>query len=182
MALKEIALRLPNRPGQIARVARLLAEQRINIAAISLDSTGARSSVRSIPDRPDWAVTILEDAGFTVDLHDTIVVELEDRAGSFLKVLDILAASKVNVESIAILVAREGSNSLVAIATDDVARSLAGPSGGGVREQPLGAACEQRRRRGPRPGDPLGIGRDAPLSPRQISIPGAAPRGRAVVV
>ena len=51
------------------------------------------------------------------------MVELEDRAGSFLKVLDILAASKVNVESIAILVAREGSNSLVAIATDDVARS-----------------------------------------------------------
>jgi hypothetical protein len=123
MALKEISLRLPNRPGQIARIARLLAEQRINIAAITLDSTGARSSVRLIPDRPDRAVTILEDAGFTVDLHDTIVVELEDRAGSFLKVLDILAASKVNVESIAILVAREGSNSLVAIATDDIARA-----------------------------------------------------------
>jgi hypothetical protein len=123
MALKEISLRLPNRPGQIARIARLLAEQRINIAAITLDSTGARSSVRLIPDKPDRAVTILEDAGFTVDLHDTLVVQLEDRAGSFLKVLDILAASKVNVESIAILVAREGSNSLVAIATDDIARA-----------------------------------------------------------
>jgi hypothetical protein len=123
MALKEIALRMPNRPGQIARVARLLAEQRINIAAISLDSSGARSSVRLIPDRPDRAVTILEDAGFTVDCHDTIVVHLEDRAGSFLKVLDILAASKVNVESIAILVAREGSQSLAAIATDDIARA-----------------------------------------------------------
>jgi hypothetical protein len=123
MALKEISLRLPNRPGQIARIARLLAEQRINIAAITLDSTGARSSVRLIPDRPDRAVTILEDAGFTVDLHDTIVVELEDRAGSFLKVLDILAASKVNVESIAILGARVGSNSLVASPTDDIARA-----------------------------------------------------------
>lgn len=123
MALKEIALRMPNRPGQIARVARLLAEQRINIAAISLDSSGARSSVRLIPDRPDRAMTILEDAGFTVDCHDTIVVHLEDRAGSFLKVLDILAASKVNVESIAILVARDGAQSLAAIATDDIARA-----------------------------------------------------------
>jgi hypothetical protein len=123
MALKEIALRMPNRPGQIARVARLLAEQRINIAAISLDSSGARSSVRLIPDRPDRAMTILEDAGFTVDCHDTIVVHLEDRAGSFLKVLDILAASKVNVESIAILVARDGAHSLAAIATDDIVRA-----------------------------------------------------------
>jgi hypothetical protein len=123
MALKEISLRMPNRPGQIARVARLLAEQRINIAAISLDSAGARSSVRLIPDRPDRAMTILEDAGFSVECHDTIVVHLEDRAGSFLKVLDMLAASKVNVESIAILVAREGGHTLAAIATDDIARA-----------------------------------------------------------
>ena len=123
MALKEIALRMPNRPGQIARVARLLAEQKINIASISLDSTGARSSVRLMTDRPDRAVRILEEAGFSVDCHDTIVVHLEDRAGSFLKVLEILAASKVNVESIAILVAREGSRVLAAIATDDVRRA-----------------------------------------------------------
>jgi hypothetical protein len=123
MALKEIALRMPNRPGQIARVARLLAEQKVNIASISLDSAGSRSSVRLITDRPDRALRILEDAGFTVDLHETIVVHLEDRAGSFLKVLEILAASRVNVESIAILVAREGSRILAAIATDDVRRA-----------------------------------------------------------
>lgn len=123
MALKEIALRMPNRPGQIARAARLLAEQKINIASISLDSTGARSSVRLMTDRPDRAIRILEEAGFTVDCHETIVVHLEDRAGSFLKVLEILAAAKVNVESIAILVAREGSRILASIATDDVRRS-----------------------------------------------------------
>jgi len=123
MALKEISLRMPNRPGQIARVARLLAEQKVNIASISLDSTGARSSVRLITDRPDRALRILEDAGFTVDLHETIVVHLEDRAGSFLKVLEILAASRVNVESIAILVTREGSRILAAISTDDVQRA-----------------------------------------------------------
>ncbi|MCI4321908.1 MAG: ACT domain-containing protein [Thermoplasmata archaeon] len=123
MALKEIALRMPNRPGQIARIARLLAEQKVNIASISLDSSGSRSNVRLITDRPDRALRILEDAGFTVDLHETIVVHLEDRAGSFLKVLEILAASRVNVESIAILVAREGSRILAAIATDDVRRA-----------------------------------------------------------
>jgi len=123
MALKEIALKMPNRPGQIARVARLLAEQKINIASISLDSAGTRSSVRLMTDRPERAVQALEDAGFTVDMHDTIVVRLEDRAGSFLRVLDILASKKVNVESIAILVTREGSQVLAAVATDDIARA-----------------------------------------------------------
>jgi hypothetical protein len=123
MALKEIALKMPNRPGQIARIARLLAEQKINIASISLDSTGARSSVRLMTDRPERAVRILEEAGFTVDIHDTIVVHLEDRAGSFLNVLDILSSKKVNVESIAILVTREGTRVLAAIATDDITRA-----------------------------------------------------------
>lgn len=123
MALKEIVLKLPNRPGQIARVARLLADQKINIASICLDSTASRSSVRLITDHPDRAERALEDAGFTVDSHETIVVHLEDRAGSFLRVLDILAASKVNVESIALLVAREGARVLAAIATDDIARA-----------------------------------------------------------
>jgi hypothetical protein len=123
MALKEIALKMPNRPGQIARIARLLAEQKINIASISLDSTGARSSVRLVTDCPERAVRILEEAGFTVDIHDTIVVHLEDRAGSFLNVLDILSSKKVNVESIAILVTREGTRVLAAIATDDITRA-----------------------------------------------------------
>ncbi len=52
-----------------------------------------------------------------------IAVRLEDRAGSFLKVLDALAQANVNVVSVAILVAREGAQSLVALSTDDLTRA-----------------------------------------------------------
>ena len=52
-----------------------------------------------------------------------IAVRLEDRAGSFLRVLEVLAKGKVNLQSVAILIAREGNQPLVAISTDDMVRA-----------------------------------------------------------
>ncbi|MCI4349620.1 MAG: ACT domain-containing protein [Thermoplasmata archaeon] len=123
MTLKELALRVPNRPGQLARVARILAHEQINVAAISVDSTGRSGRVRMIVSRPDQALGLLTAAGFTVESQDLIAVHLTDEAGSFLRILEQLAAAAVNVRSVAILVAREGSQSLVALSVGDAAKA-----------------------------------------------------------
>ena len=44
-------------------------------------------------------------------------------AGSFLQVLETLASARVNIQSVAILVAREGAQSLVAFSSDDLGRA-----------------------------------------------------------
>ena len=123
MGLQELSLQLPNRPGALVRVARILAKEQINLAAISVDSTRTRGRVRLVVSNPAKARRLLEQAGYAVETQELIAVRLEDRAGSFLKVLDALAASNVNVTSVAILVAKEGTQSLVALSTDDLARA-----------------------------------------------------------
>ncbi len=123
MALEELALELPNRPGALARVARILARERINLAAISVDPSARRGHVRLVVNNPARARALLIKAGFTVDVHDLIAVRLEDRSGSFLRVLEVLAGAKVNVQSVAILVVKEGTQSLVALATSDMKRA-----------------------------------------------------------
>jgi hypothetical protein len=123
MALLQISLKLPNRPGALASIARLLAEQRINLAAISVDSSGRVGLVRLVVNDPERGERILRDAGYPSERSELIAVQLEDRAGSFLKVLDVLSAAKVNITSVAILVAREGSHSLVALGTDDLKKA-----------------------------------------------------------
>ncbi|MGA8542688.1 MAG: ACT domain-containing protein [Thermoplasmata archaeon] len=115
MALREIALSLPNRPGTLAGVAWTLAQERINVAAISVDSTTSRGRVRLIVSDPDRALRVLSQNGYKVETRDMIAVRLEDRAGSFLRVLEVLAKGKVNLESVAILIAREGNQPLVAL-------------------------------------------------------------------
>jgi len=125
MPLEELALSVSNRPGQLARVARILAQERINLAAISVDSTGRGGQVRLVVDRTDDAFHLLKSGGFEVERHGLIPVRLADRSGSFLRVLDLLAVAKVNVESVAILIAREGSDCLVGLSCSNVAKARA---------------------------------------------------------
>jgi hypothetical protein len=123
MALREISLSIPNRPGTLAAVARTLAKHRINVAAIGVDSSGKRGRVRLIVSDPDHAMALLSAAGYPAEEREMIAVRLEDRAGSFLQVLETLAKGKVNVQSVAILVAREGSHPLVALSTSEQAKA-----------------------------------------------------------
>jgi hypothetical protein len=119
MAIQEISLRVPNRPGQIVRVLQALAREQINLAAISVDSTTTRGRVRLVVSQPDRAVPLLRDAGFSVDSRDLLAVQLEDRPGALLQALDLLARHRVNILSVAILVAREGGRTLVALGVSD---------------------------------------------------------------
>ncbi len=123
MTLREISLTLPNRPGTLAGVARALAKERINLAAIGVDSSAGTGRVRLVVNDPERAVELLRAAGYEPEVRDMLVVRMEDRAGSFLRVLEVLAKEKVNLQSVAILVAREGNQPLVALSTDDLART-----------------------------------------------------------
>jgi hypothetical protein len=123
MVLREISLNLPNRPGGLAGVARALAEHRINLAAIGADSSAERGRIRLIVNDPDRAVQLLSAAGYEPEVREMLAVRLEDRAGSFLQVLEVLAREKVNIQSVAILVAREGNQPLVALSSDDLRRA-----------------------------------------------------------
>lgn len=123
MALREISLTLPNRPGALAGVARTLAKERINLAAISVDSAAGKGRVRLIVNDPDRATAFLGSAGYEVEVREMIAVRLEDRSGSFLRVLETLAKERINIQSVAILVAREGNQTLVALSTNDLPRT-----------------------------------------------------------
>jgi len=123
MALREITFTLSNRPGALARVARALAKEKVNLAAISVDSAAGKGRVRLIVNDPDRAMNLLRSAGFEVEVREMIAVRLEDRAGTFLRVLETLAKEAINIQSVAILVAREGNQTLVAISTNDLART-----------------------------------------------------------
>ena len=121
MTLREISLTLPNRPGALAGVARILAKDHINVAAISVDSTPARGKVRLIVNDPDRAMGLMSSHGHTVEVREMIAVHLEDRAGSFLRVLEVLEREHVNILSVAILLVRDSGRVLVALSATDVA-------------------------------------------------------------
>lgn len=125
MTLRELCLSLPNRPGALAGVARILAQDRINVAAMSVDSSARTGRVRLIVSDPERATDLLSQHGYPTEVREILAVHLEDRTGSFLAVLDALSKAKVNIQSVAILVAREGNQPLVALSTSDIDRARA---------------------------------------------------------
>jgi hypothetical protein len=123
VTIQELSLRLPNRPGQLAEVLRRLAHERINIAAVSVDSTRSQGRVRLVVSDPGRALEILRDADFPVETRELITISLEDRPGSLLQALDVLAKGRVNILSITLLVTRERSRVLVALSVNGLPKA-----------------------------------------------------------
>ena len=123
MTVEEVALTVGNRPGSLQKVAQVLAEGRLNVASLSLTSQGQKSYLRLVVGDTQRALWLLRKAGYKVDANDLVVVHVEDKAGSFLKVLDILARHRVNVLSASILVTREGQKVLVGLSVSNPTRA-----------------------------------------------------------
>ncbi len=107
----------------MAEVLRRLAHERINIAAVSVDSTRAQGRVRLVVSDPVRALEVMRDAEFPVETRDLITISLEDRPGSLLQALDVLAKGRVNILSITLLVTRERSRVLVALSVNNLPKA-----------------------------------------------------------
>lgn len=98
MQLKQISVFMENRAGRLAEITRVLGDNGINLRALALADTADFGILRLLVDKPDDAIAVLADAGFTVKGTDVVAVEIADRAGGLATVLALLQGAEVNVE------------------------------------------------------------------------------------
>lgn len=123
MPIQALYLDLPNRPGALRPVAQILAEGRINVASFALTSQGTKGFVRMVVDDTERALALLRKTGYKVDADEMLVVALEDKAGSFVKVLDVLAKHKLNLKGGTILITRDRKRVLMGLQVANTARA-----------------------------------------------------------
>jgi len=96
MAIRtELTLRLPNSPGALAGVCRLLSDERVNILAMELQADG---QLRLIVDNHVHAAATLREHHHTVAERDVILMTVPNTAGSLEPALRLVADAGVNVE------------------------------------------------------------------------------------
>jgi hypothetical protein len=123
MAIRtEVTLRLPNTPGAVAGVCRLLSEERVNITAMSLDATG---TLRMVLDNHVHGAAILRDHHHQVNLHDVIVTSIPNAPGSLALVLRLVADANVNLEYAYGGAAEGGPTATLVLGVSDAARASA---------------------------------------------------------
>ena len=84
MRVEQIAVFLENKSGRLAEITTILADNNINIRALSVADTADFGILRLIVDKVELAKTVLKDNGFTVGKTTVIAVEVpgqDRRAG-----------------------------------------------------------------------------------------------------
>ena len=96
MAIRtELNLRLPNSPGALAGVCRLLSDERVNILAIMLESTG---QLRVVVDNHVHGGGILREHHHHVIERDVIVMSISNAPGAVAPALRLVNDAGINVE------------------------------------------------------------------------------------
>jgi hypothetical protein len=122
MIRSELAVRLQNSPGALARVCDLLSAERVNVIALSLESSG---TLRLIVDNPLHARGILVERHYEVSERDALVVQIGNDPGAFATVARMLASSGVNLDYV-YATAREGQpTATVVVGVTDAMRVAA---------------------------------------------------------
>lgn len=122
---QQLTLVMENRPGAIAEVTRLLADNQINITQINVDGLEKNGVLHLAVDEFDKALEVLRGAEYQVMPEEVLLVQVDDKPGGLAALAVKLADAKVNVRSMRI-VKRENGLCLCAIVPEpiEIARAL----------------------------------------------------------
>ena len=98
MSIHQISVFLENRTGQLAEITHLLAENHVDIRAISIAETADYGVARMIVDDSRKASEILLSHGDILSMTPVWAVEVPDRPAGLAQLLAVLAESNVDVE------------------------------------------------------------------------------------
>ena len=120
--MRDFAIELKQRPGELARVASILAQRQVTLRAGTAIAVGSRIIARFIPSDIEAARHALDAASVRFDEGEVVPVLLERRAGELAMLSARLTDAGVGVRAIYMT---GGSNSIVqlALVTDNVARA-----------------------------------------------------------
>ena len=98
MSVKQISVFLENKPGQLNKMTKVLADKGINMRAISLAETKDFGIVRMITDNLIEATTVLKEADFIASLTPVLVYRVPDEPGGLNRLLQAFSEAEVNLE------------------------------------------------------------------------------------
>jgi hypothetical protein len=126
--MTEFSVRLANRPGQLAVLARLFADAGVGIEALAAVADNGRSHIRIVVEHAARARRILMNADIDFDERDVLDTFVIRGSGGLATIAESLARAGVNVDSMYVLHTNaEGFHLAVTVSdTDRANQALAG--------------------------------------------------------
>ena len=132
MSVKQISVFIENKKGALAACTRYIADNGINIRALSIADTQDFGILRIICDDPKETESVLKKGGFVSTVTDVLATEIADKPGSMATILEVLAEAQVVVEYTYAFLAPDGHAYMI-FRVDDNAVASAALAGAGIK-------------------------------------------------
>ena len=119
MYIKQITVFVENKSGRLSEILDTLAQNDIDISALSLADTTDFGLLRMIVNKPDDALKVLGDHGVIAKITDVLAIAVSDTAGGLSSALKVLSGEGLAIEYMYAFVGKSGSDALVVVRTDD---------------------------------------------------------------
>lgn len=124
MKVEQISIFLENKSGRLAEVSKTLAENTINIRALSLADTADFGILRLIVDDLDKTIRVLKENGFTVGRNEVLAVVVPDRPGGLSGILGALQGKTINVEYMYAFVRKSDGDAVLIFRFDEIEKAV----------------------------------------------------------
>ena len=133
MSIHQISVFLENRTGQLAEITHLLAENHVDIRAISIAETSDYGIARMIVDDSQKASAILLEHGDILSMTPVWAVEVPDRPAGLSELLAVLAKSHIDVEYMYSLFTHRDGMAYMVLRISDAAAFTAALDSAGIK-------------------------------------------------
>jgi hypothetical protein len=118
--LKQISVFAENKPGKLEKITKVLADEGVNITAISISSTNGFGVIRFLVDETQKAFDSLRQKGFTVSITEVLAIALEDKPGGLHAVAKTMSDNGINMENAHVLVLKHREHAYLVVEVEDV--------------------------------------------------------------
>jgi hypothetical protein len=96
--VSEVTAHLENKPGRLAKICSALAQEKVDIRAITVMEADGPSVLRFVTTDLDTTRKVLTSLGTEYRVTEALAVELENRTGALAKILERLAEEHINID------------------------------------------------------------------------------------
>ena len=106
IAVRMVAVFAENKPGQTARITKILAEANVNIRWLTIANSGGFGVMKFLVNDSQMAYEALKHEGFVATFLEVLAVEVPDELGALHAVAECLAQRDINLDNTSGFVAK----------------------------------------------------------------------------
>ncbi|NLK21085.1 MAG: ACT domain-containing protein [Epulopiscium sp.] len=124
MLMKQISVFVQNQKGRLAKITRILTENGVNISGTCLADTTEFGILRMVVDKPNKALEVIKEAGFTVNTTEIFAVAVPHTPGGLNEVLNFLDEEDIGIEYLYSFTHKTIHEALILFCVDDPKKAI----------------------------------------------------------